>query len=170
MNLTYQSLEQRLLLQCHKCRVKFCLNPCVRAGLVQEIGSLLQGAARAPLPGLPGAPAGASLGGLLESVANTTGLLNATETVMQRAQTGVASGNFTQVRHCIIRMHLHKFGHKLHILPVSYCRLLIEGLHLATPCAVLLRTYLHGTPDCDALIVTYRPIEQRRTSHRTLDR
>lgn len=58
---------------------------------------MFQKTAQTPLPGV-----GQSLNDMLRSAANATGLLNATEAVAKQAQAAGVTGNFTQVRLCII--------------------------------------------------------------------
>jgi len=69
----------------------------MNAGVLREMGTMFQNTAQAPLPGV-----GQSLNDVLRSAANATGLLNATKSVAQQAQAAGVTGNFTQVRLCII--------------------------------------------------------------------
>ena len=70
----------------------------MHAGLVEELRTALSDVAQAPLPGLPGAPSGLSVGSVLESVANITGSYSATERAIERTGDALATGNFTEVR------------------------------------------------------------------------
>ena len=75
--------------------------PWLCAGLLGDLRTALGDVAQAPLPGLPGAPSsGLSLGSVVESVANITGTSNTTERAIERTGDALATGNFTEVRHC----------------------------------------------------------------------
>ena len=65
------------------------------AGILGESESLLRGAAKAPLPGVPNVTTGVFLA---REAANVTGLANATKSLQQQAQTARVPGNVTQVR------------------------------------------------------------------------
>ena len=70
---------------------------CLHAGLLEELGTALSDLGQAPLPGLAGAPSGLSLGSLLESVANITGMYSTIESATERTADALATGNFTEV-------------------------------------------------------------------------